>query len=92
MVSQNPFDLVLKDLEYTKDLAINNILKTEYKELQDASQYNMMLKGKNFRSAILFTMARATRRGKTTNARATTVYFATTYDATTYSTSAANKN
>ena len=40
-------------------MAINNILKTEYKELQDASQYNMMLKGKNFRSAILFTMARA---------------------------------
>ena len=59
LVSQNPFDLVVKDLEYTKELAINNILKTEYKELQDASQYNMMLKGKNFRSAILFTMARA---------------------------------
>ncbi len=59
LVNQNPFDLVLKDLEFTKELAINNILKTEYKELQEASQYNMMLKGKNFRSAILFTMARA---------------------------------
>ncbi len=54
----DPFKLVAEDLERTKDYAINNILQTEYKDLESASQYNLLLKGKNFRSAILFLLAR----------------------------------
>jgi geranylgeranyl pyrophosphate synthase len=46
-------------LRRTKDYAINNILKTEYKQLEEPSAYNLNLKGKNFRSAILFLLARA---------------------------------
>ena len=34
-------------------------LKTKYKEIEEVSLYNLKLKGKNFRSAILFTLARA---------------------------------
>jgi geranylgeranyl pyrophosphate synthase len=50
---------VLSDLETTKDFAINNVLRTDYQEIEDAALYNLKLKGKNFRSAILFTLARA---------------------------------
>ena len=38
---------------------MKKILQTEYKELESASNYNLKLKGKNFRSAILFLLARA---------------------------------
>jgi len=34
-------------------------LKTQYTQIEEASLYNLKLKGKNFRSAILFTIARA---------------------------------
>ena len=54
-----PFELVSKDLDRTKDFAMNKILKTTFPEIQEASHYNLKLKGKNFRSAILFTLARA---------------------------------
>lgn len=43
----------------TKDFAINNILRTEYKQLEDPALYNLNLKGKNFRSAIMFMLARS---------------------------------
>lgn len=56
---ENPFFLVSEDLERTKDFATNNILKTHYTQIEEASLYNLKLKGKNFRSAILFTIARA---------------------------------
>lgn len=46
-------------MDRTKDYAIRNILQTEYKELESASKYNLQLKGKNFRSAILFLLAKA---------------------------------
>jgi geranylgeranyl pyrophosphate synthase len=49
---------VADDLNRTKDYAINNILQTDYKDLESASRYNLLLKGKNFRSAILFLLAR----------------------------------
>ena len=47
------------DLEYTKNFAIENILRTRYTELEEASHYNLLLKGKNFRSAILFLLAKS---------------------------------
>lgn len=47
------------DLEFTKNFAIENILRTKYDELEKASHYNLLLKGKNFRSAILFLLAKA---------------------------------
>jgi geranylgeranyl pyrophosphate synthase len=34
-------------------------LKTEYKQLGDPANYNLNLKGKNFRSAILFMLSRS---------------------------------
>ena len=53
----DPFKLIHDDLQTTKDFAINNILQTEYAKIQEASHYNLKLKGKNFRSAILFSLA-----------------------------------
>jgi len=50
---------VEEDLRQTKEFAINNILRTEYKQLEDPALYNLNLKGKNFRSAILFMLARS---------------------------------
>ena len=47
------------DLAKTNEFAIKNILQTEYKDLENAAKYNLELKGKNFRSAILFLLARA---------------------------------
>ena len=47
------------DLEFTKKFAIDNILKTDYAELYGTSCYNLQLKGKNFRSAIMFNLAKA---------------------------------
>jgi geranylgeranyl pyrophosphate synthase len=55
----DPFKMVNQDLEKTKQFAINKILSTNYKEIEEAAHYNLLLKGKNFRSAILFTLARA---------------------------------
>ena len=55
----NPFKLVEEDLKKTKDFAINSILRTEYKQLEDPALYNLNLKGKNFRSAILFMLSRS---------------------------------
>ena len=34
-------------------------MQTKYDKLQEASHYNLLLKGKNFRSAILFLLAKA---------------------------------
>lgn len=34
-------------------------MKTEYKNLEDPALYNLNLKGKNFRSAIIFMLARS---------------------------------
>lgn len=34
-------------------------LRTEYKQLEDPALYNLNLKGKNFRSAIMFMLARS---------------------------------
>jgi geranylgeranyl pyrophosphate synthase len=51
--------LVENDLRETKEFAINNILRTEYKNLEDPALYNLNLKGKNFRSAIMFMLARS---------------------------------
>lgn len=53
----DPFALVKEDLIKTKEFAIKNILQTEYKDLENAAKYNLELKGKNFRSAILFLLA-----------------------------------
>jgi geranylgeranyl pyrophosphate synthase len=50
---------VKDDLAKTNEFAIKNILQTEYKDLENAAKYNLELKGKNFRSAILFLLARA---------------------------------
>ena len=55
----DPFKLVEEDLRQTKEFAINNILRTEYKQLEDPALYNLKLKGKNFRSAIMFMLARS---------------------------------
>ena len=38
---------------------MKNILSTNYSDIGAASLYNLELKGKNFRSAILFTLAKA---------------------------------
>jgi geranylgeranyl pyrophosphate synthase len=38
-------------------------LGTNYKTIEEVSLYNLKLKGKNFRSAILFTLARAIFKG-----------------------------
>ena len=57
--SIDPFALVSADLEYTKQYAIENILRTRYGELEKAAHYNLLLKGKNFRSAILFLLAKS---------------------------------
>ena len=56
---EDPFKLVMEDLKQTKEFAIERILKTTYSQIEEASHYNLELKGKNFRSAILFTLARA---------------------------------
>ncbi len=55
----DPFTLVAHDLAFTKEFAIENILRTRYTELEKASHYNLLLKGKNFRSAILFLLAKS---------------------------------
>jgi len=57
-ILNDPFSLVKRDLEVTKEYAIDNILKTRYSTLEAASHYNLQLKGKNFRSAILFLLAK----------------------------------
>ena len=54
----DPFALVVKDLANTKSYAIDNILRTDYKKLEATSLYNLELKGKNFRAAILFLLAK----------------------------------
>jgi geranylgeranyl pyrophosphate synthase len=46
-------------LKNTKNYAIDNILRTKYDKLEEASLYNLLLKGKNFRSAILFLLAKS---------------------------------
>ena len=58
-ILDDPFKQVLNDLDYTRTFAIKNILQTDYTELQKAALYNLELKGKNFRSAILFNLAKA---------------------------------
>lgn len=55
------------DLEFTKEFAIENILRTRYSELEKASHYNLLLKGKNFRSAILFLLAKSIYYSKNTD-------------------------
>jgi geranylgeranyl pyrophosphate synthase len=50
---------VIQDLANTQSFAVNNILKTDYKQIEEVSLYNLKLKGKNFRSAILFSLAKA---------------------------------
>ena len=55
----DPFALVAADLDYTKKFALENILQTRYSELEKAAHYNLLLKGKNFRSAILFLLAKS---------------------------------
>lgn len=55
----DPFQLVEEDLKKTKEFAINSILRTEYKQLEEPALYNLNLKGKNFRSAILFMLSRS---------------------------------
>ena len=59
LASDEPFGLVAQDLQNTKEYAIKNILATKYADIGAASLYNLELKGKNFRSAILFTLAKA---------------------------------
>ena len=59
LASDEPFSLVAQDLQNTKEYAIKNILATKYADIGAASLYNLELKGKNFRSAILFTLAKA---------------------------------
>lgn len=56
---KDPFELVKDDLKYSLHFAINNILQTRYTELEKAAHYNLLLKGKNFRSAILFLLAKS---------------------------------
>lgn len=51
--------MIESDLDRTKEFAIDYILQTDYKQIEEVSLYNLRLKGKNFRSAILFTLARA---------------------------------
>lgn len=63
----DPFLLVKDDLEFTKEFAIENILRTRYSELEKASHYNLLLKGKNFRSAILFLLAKSIYYSKNTD-------------------------
>lgn len=48
-----------KDLEAAKTYAIDKVLRTEHRVLEEASLYNLQLKGKNFRSAILFLLAKS---------------------------------
>ena len=64
---------MLEDVNKTQDYALNNIvspikpsidleciqLKTDYKQMEEVSLYNLKLQGKNFRSAILFMLAKA---------------------------------
>ena len=38
-------------------------MKTSYKDLENTAKYNLLLKGKNFRSAILFLLSRALHQG-----------------------------
>ena len=59
IAADDPFELVAQDLENTKEFAKKNILSTNYSDIGAASLYNLELKGKNFRSAILFTLAKA---------------------------------
>ena len=55
----DPFAMIESDLRYTKHFAVENILRTSYGKLEEASHYNLQLKGKNFRSAILFLLAKS---------------------------------
>lgn len=63
LIRKNPnldaFGIVQDDLERAKTYAFERILKTKYEELEKGARYNLQLKGKNFRSAILYLLSKA---------------------------------
>ena len=75
----DPFALIAPDLNYTKQFAIENILSTRYQGLEEASHYNLLLKGKNFRSAILFLLAKSIYYGQEKNIESGVLFEATHY-------------
>lgn len=46
----DPFSLIKDDLEYINDIIFNKVIMTDYALLKEVAEYNLKLKGKNFRS------------------------------------------
>ena len=46
----DPFTLVDKDLEFINSIIFEKIINTNYELLKEVAEYNLRLKGKNFRS------------------------------------------
>lgn len=55
----DPLDLIDEDLKTIQKLIFENIINTDYDVLKKVSEYNLKLKGKNFRSCIIMLLSRA---------------------------------
>lgn len=47
---KDPFDMISGDLELINSIIFDKIINTEYEKLKEVAEYNLKLKGKNFRS------------------------------------------
>ena len=56
---EDPFALINDDMEVIKNVTFNNILTTQNDLLKEIAEYNLKLKGKNFRSWIIMLLSRA---------------------------------
>lgn len=56
---KDPFSLIDNDLEFIKSIIFEKIINTNYELLKEISEYNLKLKGKNFRSCIIMLLSRA---------------------------------
>lgn len=56
---KDPFLLIDEDLELIKTIIFDQIINTNYDKLKEVAEYNLKLKGKNFRSWIIMLLSRA---------------------------------
>ena len=56
---KDPFSLIEDDLSLINEIIFEKIINTKYSLLQEVAEYNLKLKGKNFRSCIIMLLSRA---------------------------------
>ncbi|CAI2371439.1 unnamed protein product [Moneuplotes crassus] len=55
----DPFSIIDDDLKFINNIIFDNIIDTKYSLLKEVAEYNLKLKGKNFRSCIIMLLSRA---------------------------------